>query len=82
MHRGRIISDGVLAGEEEPRWVFDHVVAFSRISRNDGSGQDVVVVAGSPDRDEGVGTSGPWICSPPVDKNANILDLHKIIPPN
>ena len=54
VHGGRVIPDGVLAGEEEPGRVLDHVVALAGVAGNDGGGQDVVVVARRPARDKRV----------------------------
>ena len=73
VHRGRVVADGVLAGEEDSRRVLDHVVVLARVARNNGGGQDVVVAAGCPDSHEGVRASRPRICSPPIDKNAEIF---------
>ena len=73
VHRGRVVADGVLAGEEDSRRVLDHVVVLARVARNDGGGQDVVVAAGCSDSHERVRASRPRICSPPIDKNAEIF---------
>ena len=73
VHRGRVVADGVLAGEEDSRRVLDHVVVLARVARNDGAGQDVGVAAGCPNSHEGVRASRPRICSPPIDKNAEIF---------
>ena len=45
MHSCWIVPDGVLPTKEDAGWVLDHVVALARVARDDGGGQDVVVVA-------------------------------------
>ena len=49
----------MLAGKKDPRRIFDHVITLVRVSRNDGSRENIVVIAGSVDWDEGVGASWP-----------------------
>ena len=57
MHSGRIVPDSVLPPKEDARWVLDHVVAFARVARDDGGGEDVVVVATCTRRDKAVAAS-------------------------
>ena len=44
MHSGRIVPDSVLPPKKDARWVLDHVVALARVARDDGGGEDVVVI--------------------------------------
>lgn len=39
----------MLAGKKDPRRIFDHVITLVRVSRNDGSRENIVVIAGSVD---------------------------------
>ena len=80
MNGGRIVPDGVLSGEEDPRRIFDHVVVLARIAGDDRSREDVVIAAGGSDGDERVGSAGPRISSPSVVKKYSKFYIRKLDP--
>ena len=57
----------MLAGEEDARRVLDHVVLLPGVAGDDGSCEDIVVVARRAGGDEGVGALGPGVRPPARD---------------
>ena len=65
MNGGGVVPDGMLASEEDPGRVLDHVVGLAGVAGDDGRGEYVVVVAGGAGGHEAVGAARPGVSAPP-----------------